>query len=97
MSCRVIGRTLETALLAHVSADARERGAKILQGWFLDTKKNAPAREFYRGHGFEVAETTTEGVLWRLDLRNKEIRTPEWIKQILATDERGSRGLTSLT
>src|SRR5664280_921969 len=47
MSCRVIGRTLETALLAHVSADARERGAKVLQGWLLDTKKNAPAQGFY--------------------------------------------------
>jgi FkbH-like protein len=87
MSCRVIGRTLETALLAHLAADARERGAKVLQGWFLPTKKNAPAAEFYAGHGFEVAETTTEGVLWRLDLREKEIRTPEWIKQEMATDE----------
>jgi FkbH-like protein len=82
MSCRVIGRTLETALLAHLAADARERGAKLLQGWFLPTKKNAPAGEFYAGHGFEAAKTTTEGVLWNLDLRVKEIRTPEWIKQV---------------
>jgi FkbH-like protein len=88
MSCRVIGRTLETALLAHLAADARERGAKVLQGWFLPTKKNAPAGEFYAGHGFEVAETTTEGVLWRLDLREKEIRTPDWIKHGMAADER---------
>src|ERR1035437_7381552 len=88
MSCRVIGRTVETALLAHVAADAREQGAKVLQGWLLDTKKNAPAREFYRDHGFEVAEQTEEGVLWKLDLQEKEIRTPEWIKQIMAADER---------
>jgi predicted enzyme involved in methoxymalonyl-ACP biosynthesis len=87
MSCRVIGRTLETALLAHLAKDARARGANILQGWFLPTKKNAPASEFYPDHGFEVAETTNEGVLWRLDLQAKEIRTPEWIKQIMATDE----------
>src|ERR1017187_3369041 len=82
MSCRVIGRTLETALLAHLAADARERGAKVLQERFRPTKKNAPALEFYREHGFEVAERTEEGVLWRLDLQEKEIRTPEWIKQI---------------
>jgi FkbH-like protein len=87
MSCRVIGRTVETALLARLAADARERGAKVLQGWFLPTKKNAPARDFYREHGFEVAEQTAEGVLWRLDLQEKEIRTPEWIKPIIATDE----------
>ena len=82
MSCRVIGRTLETAFLARLAADAREQGAKVLQGWFRPTKKNAPALEFYREHGFEVAERTEEGVLWRLDLQEKEIRTPEWIKQI---------------
>src|ERR1022692_590212 len=88
LSCRVIGRTLETALLAHLAADARERGAKVLQGWFRPTKKNAPALEFYREHGFEVAERTAEGVLWKLDLREKEIHTPEWIKHRMATDER---------
>ena len=88
MSCRVIGRTLETALLAHLAADAREQGAKVLQGWFLPTKKNAPAQEFYRDHGFEVAEQTAEGVLWKLDLQEKEIRTPEWIKTIAADERR---------
>ena len=81
MSCRVIGRTLETALLAHLAADARERGAKVLQGWFLPTKKNVPAREFYREHGFEVAERTAEGVHWRLDLR-QAIHAPEWVKVV---------------
>lgn len=88
MSCRVIGRTVETALLAHLAADAGQQGAKFLQGWFLGTKKNAPAREFYRDHGFEVAEQTAEGVLWKLDLREKHISTPEWIKQVMAADER---------
>jgi FkbH-like protein len=87
MSCRVIGRTLETALLARVAAEARKQGADVLQGWFLPTRKNAPAADFYRDHGFEVADTATEGTLWRLDLREREIHTPEWIKQ-LAADER---------
>ena len=87
MSCRVIGRTVETALLAHLAADARQQGATLLQGWFLPTKKNAPAQEFYREHGFEVADRTEEGVLWRLDLHEKEIRTPEWITQTEAAEE----------
>jgi FkbH-like protein len=79
MSCRVIGRTVETALLAHVAADARAQGARWLQGWFLPTKKNAPAREFYREHGFEVAEENEGGALWRLDLSERQVQTPEWI------------------
>ena len=89
MSCRVIGRTLETALLAHLAADARAGGAKVLRGWFLPTKKNAPAAEFYAGHGFEVVERTADGVLWKLDLLEKEIRAPEWIKQEQAAREPG--------
>jgi FkbH-like protein len=79
MSCRVIGRTLETAFLARLAADAREQGAKVLQGWFLPTKKNAPALEFYREHGFEVAERTEEGVLWKFDLTRQTIPPPEWV------------------
>ena len=82
MSCRVIGRTLETALLAHLAADARARGAKVLQGWFLPTKKNAPAAEFYASHDFEAAERTVEGVLWRFDLARKPITPPEWVRVI---------------
>jgi FkbH-like protein len=80
MSCRVIGRTVETALLARLAADARERGAKLLQGWFLPTKKNAPAQDFYREHGFEEAATTADGVLWKLDLLQKTIAPPAWIR-----------------
>jgi len=80
MSCRVIGRTVETALLAHLATDARAQGARWLQGWFLPTKKNAPAAEFYRDHGFAPAQETEIGVLWRLDLSEKQVATPEWIR-----------------
>jgi FkbH-like protein len=80
MSCRVIGRTVETALLARVAGDARDRGAKVLQGWFLPTKKNAPAQDFYREHGFHEAEKNGDGVLWKLDLTERTITVPEWIR-----------------
>jgi FkbH-like protein len=80
MSCRVIGRTVETALLAKLADDARARGATRLQGWFLPTKKNAPAQDFYRGHGFAESARTAEGTLFTLDLAQSTIAPPEWIK-----------------
>jgi FkbH-like protein len=80
MSCRVIGRTVETALLAKLAEDARARGAKHLQGWFLPTKKNAPAQDFYRDHGFTESTRTPEGTLFTLDLTQSTIATPEWIR-----------------
>ncbi len=79
MSCRVIGRTVETALLSHLAADARQCGATVLQGWFFPTKKNAPACEFYREHGFELAEGRDDALLWKFDLTRNTILPPEWV------------------
>jgi FkbH-like protein len=82
LSCRVIGRTVETALLAHLADQAAARGCKRLVGWFLPTKKNAPAREFYKQHGFEVATENGDGALWSLDLTRQRIASPEWVKVV---------------
>ncbi|MBC7541355.1 MAG: HAD-IIIC family phosphatase [Candidatus Sericytochromatia bacterium] len=79
LSCRVIGRTAETALLAYVAGVATAAGTRWLQGWFCPTLKNAPAREFYRSHGFQPVETRVSDTLWRFDLSNGTIRFPEWI------------------
>jgi FkbH-like protein len=80
LSCRVIGRTVETALLAHIADQARAGGAALLEGWFLPTKKNAPAKDFYARHGFELAGEREGGQLWRLNLTSAEVRCPEWIR-----------------
>ena len=80
LSCRVIGRTVESALLSHLAQAAAMRGRKRLAGWFLPTKKNAPAREFYRQHGFELAKQNGDGGLWPLDLTQHKITSPEWVK-----------------
>jgi FkbH-like protein len=93
LSCRVIGRTVETALLAYLGEEARERGLRRLYGWFLPTKKNAPARDFYREHGFHLlAAQTPEGApgqLWSLDLGSldlaeKKLRCPDWVHLIVS-------------
>jgi FkbH-like protein len=80
LSCRVIGRTVETALLAHLAESAAQRGCKRLVGWFLPTKKNAPARDFYQQHGFERREANGIGSLWSLDLKLSALRCPDWIE-----------------
>ena len=85
LSCRVIGRTVETALLAHIAEQARAGGAARLEGWFLPTKKNAPARDFYARHGFELAEERDGGQLWRLNLAAADVRCPEWIRVAAAS------------
>ncbi len=80
LSCRVIGRTVETALLAWLAEEARSRGAQRLEGWFLPTKKNAPARDFYRSHGFQLLSETPAGQLWGLDLQAAALHCPDWVR-----------------
>jgi FkbH-like protein len=79
LSCRVISRTVETAMLAFLIEDARARGVGALRGWFLPTAKNAPASDVYRKHGFELCTTTEAGTLWSLDLSKADVTCPDWI------------------
>ena len=80
LSCRVIGRTVETAFLAFLAAQARAAGAARLCGWFLPTQKNAPARTFYEQHAFQLRRETTEGAFWTLDLTRTLPACPQWIR-----------------
>jgi FkbH-like protein len=80
LSCRVIGRTVETAMLARLADDARAAGARRLGGWFLPTKKNTPASAFYPSHGFALVESSDGGTRWEIDLGAAAgPRCPEWI------------------
>jgi FkbH-like protein len=80
LSCRVIGRTVETALLSYLARGAAARGRQRLAGRFFPTRKNAPARDFYAQHGFQLLEENPDGSVWTLNLEHHTIATPEWIR-----------------
>jgi FkbH-like protein len=80
LSCRVIGRTVETALLSFLTDVARAHGAKEIAGWFVPTKKNAPSKDVYPSHGFTRTREDGSATEWTLDLA-REIGWPTWIKR----------------
>lgn len=80
LSCRVIGRTVETALLAFLAQTARKNGVRILRGAFIPTSKNAPAKDFYEKHHFVKVAEENNGIILELDLIKRRIEFPEWIK-----------------
>ena len=82
LSCRVIGRTIETAFLATIAHAAQKSGATKLVGQFVPSKKNAPAVEFYAAHGFIKTHECDVGSNWALPLPNKELSIPTWIEII---------------
>ncbi len=78
MSCRVIGRTLETAVLHFLEGRALARGARAMRGEYLPTAKNGPCREFYPQHGFTLAAEDGRRTEWSKNLENRT-GCPEWI------------------
>jgi FkbH-like protein len=54
LSCRVIGRGAETALLAELTASIRARGGESgeLVGEYVPSARNGQVRDFYPKHGF---------------------------------------------
>jgi FkbH-like protein len=53
LSCRVLGRKIENALIAFLAERASERGAHSLLGYYYPTEKNVQVAEFYKDFGFE--------------------------------------------
>ena len=76
LSCRIMGRTIETALLSHVVAQARKHSIKRIIGEYIPTAKNIPVKDLYKNHGFTEVETG-----WVLETTS-DIATPAWIELI---------------
>ena len=80
MSCRILGRGIEDALLAKVSELAFENKAAGLSGYFEATKKNKVLCEnFYSNKGFRCLATNSSGAGYFYDL-NKPFPYPANIK-----------------
>ncbi len=64
LSCRVIGRGVETVLIADIWRRVQARGGRTLLGEFIPTAKNQPAASVFADHGFSKLE---DGRLWAFE------------------------------
>jgi FkbH-like protein len=70
LSCRVMCRTVEHAMFAHLVDWCRCHHITTLIGEFVPTKKNMPVAELYDRLGFtKISEDATGGRRYRVDLR----------------------------
>ena len=86
MSCRVLGRGVETAFLSAIADDAVTRGATRLLGRYDPTRKNGQVATFYPEHGFETDVTTAGRFGLRLDRQRP--RTPAHIELVRQDETR---------
>lgn len=88
LSCRVMSRTVENAVIQHIIAIAQAAGVETLIGEYIPTPKNGVVASLYPKMGFSPLETeaTTEigSTPWQLDIINLTPAIPAWIK--LTTD-----------
>lgn len=71
MSCRVLKRGMEDAMLDELVERAQARGIKSLKGYYYKTAKNAMVKEFYGDMGFDkVSEAESGDSEWVLDIQD---------------------------
>jgi len=68
MSCRVLKRDMEYAMLDALAAKAAAAGADTLRGYYLPTAKNGMVQDLYKKFGFSLREETEAGTVWELSL-----------------------------
>lgn len=76
LSCRVLGRAVEDAVLARIAGRAQARGAQRLVGHYAETERNAQAQDFYSGRGFEQVGPTE----FRCDLAAESFAPPAGVR-----------------
>ena len=81
MSCRVLKRDMELAMLDGLVAKCLDRGIRELIGQFRPSGKNAPALDHYARLGFELKHQDEDGTsVWTLPVnrlytpRNRNIK-----------------------
>ena len=71
MSCRVLKRDMEQAMMDELVRRCMERGIKEIRGYFFPTAKNKMVVNFYRDMGFEQISVDDEGNSeWKLSLED---------------------------
>lgn len=71
LSCRVMGRGVEDAILGHILREAKMQGVEKVKGVYIPTKKNMPCEDFLSNYGF-----AKDGDLWSYSLNNP-IKIPD--------------------
>jgi FkbH-like protein len=61
MSCRVIGRGVETSIWAQIVSDAAKRSCYEVQAKYIPSAKNAQVGDFYERLGLPLTETSADG------------------------------------
>lgn len=88
MSCRVMGRGVEEAMMAALMQTARTAGFARLIGEFIPSAKNGVVGDLFKRLGFEpLADAAMAYPCYVWDLSRDPIRFPAWMRVLSPTPE----------
>lgn len=74
MSCRVLKRDMEYAMMDELVRQAKASNISTIYGYYFKTAKNAMVKDFYKLHGFECIEMSEESSRWMISVDDYENR-----------------------
>jgi FkbH-like protein len=72
MSCRVVKRDMEFAMLDELVRQCKEKEVLEIIGYYYQSDKNNMVFDLYEKFGFVLNNTNGEDTIWRLDISNYE-------------------------
>lgn len=84
MSCRVLGRKIESSFLSYIIEDLKKSGVEKVTAKYSKTAKNAQVEPFYDNNGFEVLQQNDSEKHYSLTLNNWQAVYPDFITIQLA-------------
>jgi FkbH-like protein len=81
MSCRVLGRQAEEAIMADVAVRAAATGATRLAGEYRHSAKNRLVADLYQRLGFEIVSQDAHGVVYERPL-DRALHNPSQIRMV---------------
>ena len=78
LSCRALGRGIESAALGWIVEEGKRRGIGRLVGRIILTERNAVVQSFFEDNGF--SQISGEDDAWFLDVANHNAPSPDWVR-----------------
>ncbi len=80
MSCRVLKRTMEFAMMDSLVYRCRTAGVAEIRGYYYPTQKNGMVKQFYETMGFVLVSESPEGTVWSFKVKDSYKKQNKYIQ-----------------
>ncbi len=80
MSCRVLKRDMEYAMMDSLVSKCIVAGVVKIRGYYYPTSKNGMVKQFYETMGFSLVSESPEGTVWSFDIEKSYTKQNKYIQ-----------------